>query len=94
MFASEEIIEFWKEQIEICPDTESTECALSYLKDRVRRSYRREPLDEEWQVFEDIILHWGLEPKESLPLALQALLQSPQFLYIYPSRQISHLYLN
>ena len=55
LFASEEIIELWKEQIEICPETESTECALSYLKDRVRRSYRREPLDEEWQVFEDII---------------------------------------
>ena len=32
-----------------------------------------------------MILNWGLPVDEVLPLALQVLLQSPQFLYIHPT---------
>ena len=84
LFASEEFINLWKIQHSIC-ENQNQECALSYLKERVEQAYRRSVSEEEFEIYEDMILNWGLPVNEVLPLALQVLLQSPQFLYIHPA---------
>ena len=65
-------------------NTQNTECALTYLKDIVAQAYRRDPSEEEWILYEAMFYQWGLSTQEALSLALQVLLQSPQFLYISP----------
>ena len=52
-------------------------------------AYRRELLEEEWDVYEDIFLNWGISSEDAMEFSLQTLLQSPQFLYVYPMPQES-----
>ena len=85
LFASEEFISLWKQQHVICETNQSQECAISYLKERVEQAYRRPISEEEFGIYEDMVVNWGLPIDEVLPLALQVLLQSPQFLYIHPT---------
>ena len=86
LLAAEEVFTLWKETHHtMCSDLEDQNCLLEYLQQKTRLAYRRDLLDEEWQVYEDMFLHWGISPQEAMEFSLQTLLQSPQFLYIYPT---------